>query len=263
MARGFISLVGEDDRTWVLPIEEGGTKAKGLGVVDTASLVADVGEGNEVELAGKAVRVLPTGLPELRRGMARRAQTIGDKDAGILVARLGIGRDDTVLEAGLGSGGLGLHIARALGPNGHHITVEPRPEHASVGLTNLRRADAAWADGPTHSHFEGLVEEVVADVASAAPHGLNAVVLDMADHVRSIQVLAPLLAVGGRMACYCPVTAQLERCWEAVEAEGLEVEWAGEIMERPWTRASRGGMRPSNGPFGHTAFLLFAQKRAA
>jgi tRNA (adenine57-N1/adenine58-N1)-methyltransferase len=261
MTRGFITLLGDDDRTWVLPIEAGGTKAKGLGVVDTAELIDTVGAGGEVELAGKTVRVLPTGLPELRRGMLRRAQTIGDKDAGILVARLGIGRDDVVLEAGLGSAGLGLHIARSLGPNGHHITVEPRPEHAAAGLGNLERAAQAWADGPTHTHFEGLVEEVAQDVANAAQEGLDVVVLDMADHVSSIEALAPLLRVGGRMACYCPVTAQLERCWEAVEAAGLEVEWAGEIMERPWTRASRGGIRPTNGPFGHTAFLLFAQRR--
>jgi tRNA A58 N-methylase Trm61 len=40
----------------------------------------------------------------------------------------------------------------------------------------------------------------------------------------------------------------------------LNVEWAGELMERQWGRASKGGMRPVNGPFGHTAFLLIAQR---
>jgi tRNA A58 N-methylase Trm61 len=92
---------------------------------------------------------------------------------------------------------------------------------------------------------------------------LDAVVLDMADHTPAITALAPLLRPGGRMACYCPVTSQLERAWEACEEAGLSVDWAGEIMERPWSRASRGGVRPSNGPFGHTAFLLIAQRRAA
>ncbi len=33
-------------------------------------------------------------------------------------------------------------------------------------------------------------------------------------------------------------------------------------MERPWGRASRGGMRPVNGPFGHTAFLLIAVRNS-
>ena len=47
---------------------------------------------------------------------------------------------------------------------------------------------------------------------------------------------------------------------EACEDAGLNVEWAGELMERQWGRASKGGMRPVNGPFGHTAFLLIAQR---
>ena len=41
---------------------------------------------------------------------------------------------------------------------------------------------------------------------------------------------------------------------------GLKVEWAGELMAREWGRAGKGGMRPVNGPFGHTAFLLIAIK---
>ena len=37
---------------------------------------------------------------------------------------------------------------------------------------------------------------------------------------------------------------------------------AGEVIEREWGKASKGGVRPVNGPFGHTAFLLIAQRRA-
>ncbi|MEC8264145.1 MAG: hypothetical protein VX011_01295, partial [Candidatus Thermoplasmatota archaeon] len=120
----------------------------------------------------------------------------------------------------------------------------------------------AWPDGPRHTHISGLAEDVAGDVQSIAPEGLDAVVLDMADHTPSIAALAPLLRAGGRLACYCPVTSQLERAWESCEAAGLAVDWAGEIMERPWSRASRGGVRPANGPFGHTAFLLIAQRRS-
>ena len=72
-------------------------------------------------------------------GMLRRAQTISGKDAGQFITRLGLGPGDTVLEAGLGSAGSAMHIARILGNSGHHITVEPREEHAEVGLENLRQ----------------------------------------------------------------------------------------------------------------------------
>ena len=263
MTPAMLALVAQDGRTWAVKVVDADVKIKGLGVFNPVSLLQDNPVGNHVVLAGKELTILPAGLTELRRGMVRRAQTIGDKDAGILVARLGIGRDDTVLEAGLGSAGLALHITRALGPSGHHITIEPREEHAKVGLDNLSRAEVAWPDGPRHSHINGTAEASAEEVQSIAPEGLDAVVLDMADHTPSIAALAPLLRAGGRLACYCPVTSQLERAWDACEAAGLAVDWAGEIMERPWSRASRGGVRPSNGPFGHTAFLLIAQRRSA
>ena len=83
----------------------------------------------------------------------------------------------------------------------------------------------------------------------------------MPNHDEAINSVAELLKPGGRIACYCPVTSQVEKAWDACEANNLHIEWAGELMERQWGRASKGGMRPVNGPFGHTAFLLIACKR--
>ena len=131
MTHRMIALVANDGRTWTVAVVDEDVKIKGLGVFNPAHLLRNHAIGTTVNLASKELTILPAGLTELRRGMLRRAQTIGDKDAGILVARLGVGRDDTVLEAGLGSAA-GLHIARALGLPGHHITVEPREEHAHV-----------------------------------------------------------------------------------------------------------------------------------
>ena len=56
--------------------------------------------------------------------------------------------------------------------------------------------------------------------------------------------------------------AQLYAGYEKTcEESGLVVEWAGELMERQWGLTSKGGIRPVNGPFRHTAFLLIAQRR--
>ena len=57
------------------------------------------------------------------------------------------------------------------------------------------------------------------------------------------------------------MTSQLENAWDTCEAEGLEIEWSGEMIQRQWGKASKGGVRPVNGPFGHTAFLLLAQRK--
>ena len=177
-----------------------------------------------------------------------------------MTSRLGIGPGDKILEAGIGSGGLSMYIARVLGNSGVHVTVEPRNEHAEVALVNLRRAKEGWSEFPTHHHIEGAIEDVVDQIQLTSPE-YDGIILDLPEHTSAIEAVAPLLSIGGRIACYCPVTSQLEAAWVACEEFGFEIEWAGELIERQWGKASKGGVRPVNGPFGHTAFLLVAYRR--
>ena len=260
MDEGDWTVISEEEgRTYLVEIKDEVQKVKGIGVIDTKQAFSHLEFGETTQIGSKKLRHLPPRLPEINKGMLRRAQTISAKDAGFFITRLGIGAGDRVLEAGLGSGGLSMHIARVLGNSGRHITVEPRSEHSEVGLENLRRCKAMWPEFPSHDHIEGYIEEVVEQITEQCD-SYDAIILDMPQHVPAIQAVSPLLAVGGRIACYCPVTSQLENAWVACEEAGLKVEWAGELMERQWGKASKGGMRPVNGPFGHTAFLLVAQR---
>jgi len=249
----------EHGKVHVVEMTEGTRKIKGLGVLDPMLELASIDIGQQVLVGQKILTRLPLRLPELNRGMVRRAQTISAKDAGFFITRMGLGAGDTVLEAGIGSAGLSMHIARVIGQQGKHITVEPRSEHAEVGLENLRRAKESWLEFPEHHHLEGRIEEVIPHIKDITAT-VDAIVLDLPEHPSAIQAVAELLAVGGRLACYCPVSQQLEQAWVTCEEVGLTVEWAGELMEREWGRAAKGGMRPVNGPFGHTAFLLLAQR---
>ena len=255
----FVALREEDGRIHIVQLIDQELKTRGLGVFNSKSLLADLAIGEWVMIGHKSLQRVPTALPELNKGMIRRAQTISAKDAGVIIARLGIGAGDTILEAGLGSGALSLHLARVLGNEGIHVTVEPKTVHAEVGLQNLSRAQHSWSAFPTHLHFEGTIEETIDEIGSEIK-SFDSIILDLPEHASAIQAVTPWLKEGGRLVCYCPVTQQVDAAWEACEAHGLEVEWAGELMERQWGRASKGGLRPVNGPFGHTAFLVFAQK---
>jgi len=252
----YACLVEDDGKIHIVEIKDEVCKHKGLGVLNTAQLLADFNIGDQIQIGQKTLTILPPRLPELNRGMVRRAQTISPKDAGLFITRLGIGPGDTVIEAGIGSGGLSLHLARVLGSSGNLITADNRDDHAEIGNENLARASACFPEFPTHIHLSGALEEVDIPTDSA-----DAIILDMPNHEPAIRKLFPILAIGGRIACYCPVSSQLENCMLVCEELGLKIDWAGELMERPWSRAGKGGVRPSNGPFGHTAFLMVAQKR--
>ena len=139
------------------------------------------------------------------------------------------------------------------------MTVEARDEHAEVGLENLNRAKQCLPEFPNHHHISGDISEAIDSINDLVGR-VDGIILDLPDHQPAINASVKLLKSGGRVACYCPVTSQIEKAWEACEVNGLTIEWAGEMMERQWGRASKGGMRPVNGPFGHTAFLLIAHK---
>ena len=231
--------------------------------VDWLSLetLSKINYGEEVLVGQKVLTRVPLRLPELSKGMLRRAQTISAKDAGFITSRMGIGPNDRILEAGIGSGGLSMYLARILGNSGIHVTVEPRSEHADVALENMRRAKESWSEFPNHHHIEGAVEEVVKQIRDFSEE-FDGIILDLPEHPSAINAVSTHLSVGGRLVCYCPVTSQLEAAWIACEQAGLEIEWAGELIERQWGKASKGGVRPVNGPFGHTAFLLLAYRRS-
>lgn len=256
----WIALREQEGRVYILKVVDETIKIKGLGVLNPAKLLNGQESGSSIQVGQKELTLLGARLPELVKGMKRRAQTISAKDAGLFITRLGIGPGDRILEAGLGSGGLSLHLARVLGETGTLVSVETREEHAEVGIENLHRAGAAWCESfPSHHLLIGDVAELMGETEDICD-GFEGIILDLAEHAPAISATAPYLVAGGRLACYCPVSSQLEQAWIACEEAGLTVEWAGELMAREWGRAAKGGMRPVNGPFGHTAFLLIALK---
>ncbi|MDP6899322.1 MAG: hypothetical protein QGF94_00610 [Candidatus Thalassarchaeaceae archaeon] len=258
----YTALREADGRTYIVPMIDEEIKIKGIGRFNPNSTLDGTSNGDRVTIGQKALTRTEPGLPELRKGMKRRAQIINPKDAGFLLAWMGIGCGQQVLEAGHGSGGLALHLANVLGASGTLISVENRPEHAVVGQENMERAKGCLPEFPQWTLIEGdITDSVTIDVIEGICEDLDAIILDLPEPWPVIPLLTPLLRDGGRIACYCPVSSQLERVWQVCEEIGLSIDWAGEMMDRVWTKASRGGVRPGNTPMGHTAFLLIAEKR--
>ena len=253
----YTALREEDGRTYIVPIQDDELKIRGLGRFAPKPLLENVANGERVTIGQKVLTIVELGLRELRKGMKRRAQIINPKDAGFLIAWMGIGVGQRVLEAGHGSGGLALHLANVLGESGTLVSVENRVEHAEVGRENMERASGSMREFPTWILLEGDIAETSFD---GVVDDFDAIILDLPEPWPVISSLSKQLRHGGRIACYCPVSSQLEKAWNACEEAGLSVDWAGEVIDRVWTKASRGGVRPGNTPMGHTAFLLIAER---
>jgi tRNA (adenine57-N1/adenine58-N1)-methyltransferase len=257
----WVALREDDGRAYLLRRSPGEVKVKGLGRFDAEQLLEGYSIGDRIRVGQKSLTIVNPALPEARRNMARRAQVIGAKDSGFLVSWMGIGVGSRVLEGGHGSAGLAMHLANVLGSAGTLISVDSRPDLAEVGRANMERLAEVLPEFPDWHLIDGDMTEI-GQVVSGICGSLDAAIIDVAEPWRVVPSVVPMLRAGGRLACYCPTTSQLERSWESAQEQGLVIEWAGEMIERKWVKASKGGVRPGNQPMGHTAFLLIAAKIA-
>lgn len=258
----WMALREDDGRAYLVNNVPGEVKIKGLGRFDPSVLLEGYSLGDRITVGQKSLTIVQAALPEARRNMNRRAQTIGIKDSGFLISWMGIGTESRVLEGGHGSAGLAMNLANVMGSKGYLISVENRPEHAEVGRSNMERLAEFSSDFPSWNLLEMDLQNAASEVADICGE-LDAAIIDIAEPWTVVSEISQTLRIGGRIACYCPTTAQLEKSWNKVEEEGLIVEFAGEIIERRWSKAGRGGVRPGNQPMGHTAFLLIAAKIAS
>ena len=257
----WVALREDDGRAYLVNNVPGEVKIKGLGRFDPSVLLEGYSLGDRITIGQKSLTIVEAALPEARRNMNRRAQTIGIKDSGFLISWMGIGTGSRVLEGGHGSAGLAMNLANVIGSKGYLVSVENRPEHAEVGRSNMERLAEFSTDFPSWNLLEMDLQNAASEVAGICGE-LDAAIIDIAEPWTVVPEISQTLRIGGRIACYCPTTAQLEKSWNEVEKEGLIVEFAGEIIERRWSKAGRGGVRPGNQPMGHTAFLLIAAKIA-
>jgi len=259
--QSVIALRENDGKVHLIRLEDKEIKVKGIGRINPIRTLKESTIGKYITIGQKEFLVLKPRLHELVSGMKRKAQIITPKDASLICSKLGLTAGDKVLEIGFGSAGLTLHLANVVGSSGLITSVELRPEHAEVGMENIEFAKSSWINFPRFNLVEGdAYQNSTAEQVSTICETYDAITIDIPEPWKAIPNFSNLLGVGGRICCYCPVTSQLEQVWNILEESGLTIEWAGERIDRLWTKASKGGVRPGNNPMGHTAFIISAQR---
>jgi len=201
---------------------------------------------------GKAFPVVRPTLASWTLKMPRFATPTYPKDVGAILVHADLFPGARVLEAGIGSGALALHLLRAVGPGGAVISYETRPEAVERAARNLD----AWLgpDRPTHVVRERDVYEAIDE------EPLDRVVLDVPEPWRVVPHAARVLKGGGIWVCYLPTVLQVH---EAVGAIRQSMAFAAiqtlEVLQRGW-RVSKRSVRPEQQMVGHTGFLTFARR---
>ena len=212
-------------------------------------------DGNVVRSAGGVdyVAFRPL-LEEFTVTMPRGAAVIYPKDAAQILVQTDIFPGARVLEAGVGSGSLSLHLLRALGSTGKLYSYERRPDFAEIARKNVETFF-----GAPHPAWEVRVGDLAHDIG---PEPVDRVILDMLAPWECIDAVGEVLVAGGLLCCYVATSTQLGRTMDTLRAHGGFTEPAGsELSIRQW-HAEGLAIRPGHNTTGHTGFLIFTRRLA-
>ena len=191
--------------------------------------------------------------------MPRGAAVIYPRDSAQIIVEADIFPGATVVEAGVGSGGLSSYLLRAIGPQGRLFSFERREDFAATAKKNV----AAFLEAePTNW------EVAVGDLQDLVPartdlHGqVDRVVLDMLAPWECVETAKLLLKPGGVLCVYVATTTQLSRIAETLRIHQSWTESrAWEMLLRGWHLEGL-SVRPEHRMVGHTGFLLTTRRLA-
>ncbi|WP_105036774.1 tRNA (adenine-N1)-methyltransferase [Cryobacterium aureum] len=253
-----VQLTGPKGRMNTITLQEGLTFHTHRGILAHDDIIGQPDGSvvtNNVGVEHLALRPL---LVDFVMSMPRGAAIIYPKDAAQILAQADIFPGATVVEAGVGSGGLSLWLLRAIGPAGRLASFERREEFADVARDNI--ATFLGNDPQNWTITLGDLAETLPDTMPS--QSVDRVVLDMLAPWECLGAVSDALKPGGVLLCYVATVTQLSRVAEAIRGTGLYTNPdSNETMIRGW-HVEGLAVRPDHRMIGHTGFLITARRLA-
>lgn len=198
---------------------------------------------------GQGYVLLQPSSHDLVRYIKRNSQIIFPKEIGYIVLRMNIIPGVRVVEAGTGSGGLTLALARMVAPHGRVYSYEAREDMQAIARKNLERVGAL-----------DTVELKLRDIQMGFDErGVDSLFLDVREPWMYLAQARAALKGGGFFGALVPTTNQLT---DLLQEMNLQQTWAElevvEILTRNY-KINADRLRPEDRMIAHTGYLLFAR----
>ena len=245
----LVLLISQDRKQFVLRLRAGGQLQTHRGCIDHDDLLGQP-LGREIRThLGYPLVVLEPSTFDLIQQLKRTTQIMYPKDIGYLLLKLSVRPGSRVVEAGTGSGGLTLALARVLGAEGRLYSYEVRADILSLAQRNLE------ALGLTAN-----VEFKLRDIADGFDEtDVDAFFLDVAEPWNYLAQVAAALRGGGFFATLIATMNQVIPTVQALEQGPFGMIEVEELLLRPY-KAVSSRVRPADRMVAHTGYLVFARK---
>ena len=253
-----VQLTGPKGRMNTVTLEAHGEFHSHHGLLKHAEIIGRPDGSVVKNSAGEEYLALRPLLSDFVMSMPRGAAIVYPKDAAQIVSLCDIFPGATVVEAGVGSGALSLHLLRAVGSEGHLFSFERREEFSHIAQANVATFYGAAPDNWTVTH--GDLQDTLPETCKRG--SVDRVVLDMLAPWECIDVAADALTPGGVLICYVATVTQLSRVVEEIRSTGRFTHpKPSETLVRGW-HVEGLAVRPEHRMVGHTGFLVTARRLA-
>lgn len=248
----LVLLQDRRGRRYVLRVKEHGSFDTQRGSIRHSQLVG-LSPGTTVATGqGEPYTLHRPTLEDWVLEMPREATPTYPKDAATMGFLLDLAPGMKVLEAGSGSGGLALYLARAVGPGGQVWSIEKNERHLNKAQHNLAQFEA-W----------GNLNWQLGDIAEAEfpAEYFDGIALDVMEPWLALQAIAPALKPDRFLVAYLPNITQVVALIEYLNQHALPYrnERTLEVIHREWDIRPPVA-HPRFQQVGHTAFLVQLRK---
>lgn len=244
----LVLLVGNDRKTSIVRMQPGREFQTHHGVLGHDAVIGKRWGATVSTHLGYDYMILPPSLDQLVRNIRRNTQIIYPKEIGYMLMKMNIGPGARVLEAGTGSGGLTLALARMVQPTGHVYSYEARPDFQALAEANLDRVGLASYVTFTSRDIEEGFDEV----------GVDAAILDVREPWLYLRQVHAALRGGGFFCSLLPTVNQVGVLLRNLEMRPFGFVQVEELLLRPY-KAVAERLRPVDRMVAHTGYLIFAR----
>lgn len=217
--------------------------------------IQKLGEGSVIASSnGMQYTIFSPSLQDYVVNMPRGAAVIYPKDASQIIDLADIRNGSKVLEAGVGSGSLSLHILKTIGEQGSLTSCEINEDFINVAKKNVMKFLNFIPNNWTIKFID--VKEFKTDSL------FDSIILDLLNPWDMIENVYSMLKPGGHFVSYVATTTQMSKLVETLKSSG---QWtdpvASELMYREWHLQGL-SVRPKHRMNGHTGFLVHSRRMA-
>jgi tRNA (adenine57-N1/adenine58-N1)-methyltransferase len=242
-------LVGLRHKHFIIPLIPGGTFHTHRGIVYHDELIGKPWGSQVFSHQGSPFFMLQPSLADLLVDLKRSTQIMYPKDIGFILTTMSVGSGQTVLEAGTGSGSMTVALAYSVGPQGHVVTYERRPEFQTLARKNLERLG-----------LDGRVEFKLGDIVDGFTEtDVDAIFLDVPNPWDYIRQVRAALKPGGFFCNLVPTFNQVEKLLYSLRRESFAFIEVCELLMR-YYKPEPTRLRPTDRMIAHTGFLIFARR---